>query len=138
MNFFIDNNISPKIARALHELSNGAPEEPSHTVAHLRDKFEANIPDVEWISRLAEEGQWVVVAGDLRITTNAHEREAWMSSGMTAFFLKKGWMNVPYWEQARKLVTWWPRILDQARLMEAGVGYLVPLTGQKLRLLRKR
>ncbi|MCK4505365.1 MAG: hypothetical protein KAW14_07100 [Candidatus Aegiribacteria sp.] len=37
MNFFFDNNLSPRLARALDELC-----KPGHRVMHLTDKYPAN------------------------------------------------------------------------------------------------
>jgi hypothetical protein len=46
--------------------------------------------DVVWIRELATDGGWTIISGDPRITKLRHEREAWLSSGLTAFFLVKG------------------------------------------------
>ena len=52
--------------------------------------FRRDTPDQEWLATLAEEGDWVIVSGDPRITRGKHERQAWLESGLTAFFLGKG------------------------------------------------
>ncbi len=41
MNFFVDNNLPPALARALHALSENA----GHRVVHLKDLFPPNTPD---------------------------------------------------------------------------------------------
>jgi len=45
---------------------------------------------------LAKEEDWVIVSGDLRIRKNPHEIAAWRSAGHTIFFLKPGWINLPF------------------------------------------
>ena len=121
------------MARALDELC-----KPEHRVTHLTDKFPANTPDEEWISKLAfkADGDWVLVSGDKRITRSKHECRAWHEAHLTAFFLKKGWMNQTFWHQAARIVTWWPIIINQAETIEKGIGFLVPFKGAKLQILK--
>ncbi|NWB98952.1 hypothetical protein HX882_23960 [Pseudomonas gingeri] len=51
MNFLIDNNLPPAIARALHELCKA----DGHLVIPLRDKFDQRTHDIHWISQLKTE-----------------------------------------------------------------------------------
>ena len=89
MKFFLDNCLAIRHARALHEMV-----KPNHEFVHLQDKFPAETKDADWISQLGKEGDWVVISGDYRIGKSAHEREAWHQSGLTVFFLSKGWTNI--------------------------------------------
>lgn len=89
MRFFVDNNLAPAIARALDALGSY----DGHHVHHLRDRFPPGIVDAAWLGQLGEEGDWVILSGDYRITKRPHERRAWLDSGLTAFFLAKGWMT---------------------------------------------
>ena len=118
MRFFIDNCLPPRWAPALAAL--GGVE-----VTHLRARFPNDITDVEWIHSLADEGDWTIISGDLRITRSLHERQAWHSSGLTAFFLSKGW-NIEFWEKTVRIVRWWPKIMEQANLVQPGAGFFVP------------
>lgn len=90
------------------------------------DVFERSSTDMEWIRALGEEGDWVIVSGDTRILRTPEVKAEWLASGLTAFFLGPGWMNLAYWAQAGLLVLWWPSILDQARLVERGTGFEIP------------
>jgi hypothetical protein len=125
LRFFFDNCVSPKLARAIHALV-----EPITTVQHLVDLYPAanreSVADLVWIKRLADEGDWVIVSGDLRITTLAHERSAWKESGLTAFFQRKGWTKQDKWMQVRHLVRWWPDIQSFASNAQKGLGWLIP------------
>jgi len=126
--FFLDNCLSPKLARALHALS-----EPAHSVTHLQDRFSEGTTDPEWLGVLGREGKWVIFSGDSRIAKSPQNREVWKQSGLTAFFLKKGWMGQKKWELAWRIVRWWPRIVQTAEAMKPGLGYWVPVQhSQKL------
>ena len=78
------------------------------------------------IRTLGEQGDWVVISGGVRITKNAHERRAWQDSHLTAFFLKKGWLNQPLWFQASRLIQWFPDIMAQAAKVAPGAAFIVP------------
>ena len=84
MKFFLDNNSSPRISRALRELE----DRDENPVVHLREKFTANTKDEEWMRQLGDEGGWVVVTCDTSISRNPHEIKAWLESGLIVFFLK--------------------------------------------------
>jgi hypothetical protein len=118
--FLIDNNLPPSWAPALTALSQ---RDANHTVHHIRDKFSADIADTDWLAHLAAEGGWAILSGDLRITRNQHERDAWLSSGMVAFFTSRSWSKLPYWEKTWRIVRWWPNILQQANLVTAPAGF---------------
>jgi exonuclease III len=123
LRYFFDNQLAPQLADCLRAMA----KVEGHEVVHLRDKFAANIPDVEWIRKLAEEGGWIVICGDLNITRTRAEKAVWKNAGLVGFFLKKGWMNLGPWEQAWRLIKWWPTIQTQASLAAAGSTYLVPV-----------
>ncbi len=102
MRFFLDNTLPPRFSEVLRLLE--GPD--GNSVVHLRSKFPPDTPDVTWIKSLAIEKDWVIVSGDLRISQNEFERLAWLESGLTAFFLAKGWSSLPLWDQAWRLVKW--------------------------------
>jgi len=123
--FFVDNCLAIKHARALNALV-----EPDHRIIHLRDKFPPETPDEIWLDELAKDGGWIVISGDTRISRSAHEKQAWHESGLTAFFLAKGWMNLPLMEQHAKLSHCLPKILECAEGGKAGSGFLVSVKGK--------
>jgi hypothetical protein len=131
LNFFLDNCISPRIAKALQAL------EDRHTVIALRDKFQPDTPDVEWIRKLAQEKQdWVVISGDNRISRNKHEHEAWIEAKLTFFFWAPAWLALERWQQASKIIKWWPAIVDQASKIAPGAGFKIPVKGTRLEQIR--
>ena len=87
---------------------------------------------------LEQEKDWIVVTGDLS-KKSPQMREAWLSCGLTVFFLAKGWTNHSPWEQAWWLVRWWELIFTTASRTEPGIGFEVPAksTG-KLTIIPKR
>jgi PIN like domain len=123
--FFFDNNLAPKLAKSLHVLV-----EPEHQVVHLKDRFAANTPDETWMLALAGESGWIIISGDVRISKNLHEVEAWKAAGHTTFFLKRGWTNIGFWEQAQKFVKCFPGIMDTASRARKGSMFFVTVNGK--------
>jgi hypothetical protein len=118
--FFIDNNIAPKLARGFDQFVRG-----EHEVAHLRDRFAPNTPDVDWMRALAGENGWVILSGDVAIGRNPHEVAAWKEAGHTIFFLKAGWTNIGFWQQVQKLAKCFPEIIKLAQRASPGDSFLV-------------
>jgi hypothetical protein len=121
LNFLLDNNLPPALARALNELS----KNEGHAVMPLKDKFPQSTTDVSWISVLSEEGGWVVISQD-KFTKGDLERRAFRECGLPIFCLAKHWGNEPYWNKAHNLVRWWPAIMIQAGLIRGGAAFRVP------------
>jgi hypothetical protein len=122
--FFLDNCISPAMAKAIQELARSQRVE----VTHLSERFDRDIPDVDWISTIGREG-WVVVSGDTRISRNPIERAAWQEARFTAFFLDDNWASRSFWVQAAELIRWWPIIGATARTCKPGSGFRLPFKG---------
>ena len=120
MRFFFDNNLPPRLARAINSLL-----EPQAAVVHLTEKFAPGVPDVDWLTALGDEGEWVVISGDPRIIRNPHEPRAWRSARTTTCFLKN-WMKYDLWLISSRLIRWWPDIMQQAQRVAPGAGFLVP------------
>jgi hypothetical protein len=123
LKFFFDNQLPPHLAASIKALANADGDE----VVHLRDRFKPDTPDVDWIRTLSEEGGWILICGDMNITRTKAERAVWKNAGLVGFFLKKGWINQTPWEQAWRLVKWWPTIVAQARIAAPGSTYYVHL-----------
>lgn len=119
MNFFVDNNLPPALAKALNALS--YPD--SHTVIHLKDKFPSDTDDTVWITDLSKEGNWIIITHDN--LNKGLEREALRRAGLLVFFLDKSWKDHRFWDKAYQLVRWWPRIIEQASGMQGGAAFKV-------------
>ena len=130
MNFFLDNCISCRYARALKILAEKQPYE----IAHLTDMFDrSNVKDEEWISHLARDGDWVIISGDPRITRGKAEQLAWRESGLTCFFFVDGWSSKSFWNQAEDIVRWWPLIVTKAKEARRGESFMIPVKGKEFK-----
>lgn len=132
MRFLFDRSLAPGLSAALSALC--APD--GHEVRHIGERFGPEVADAEWIGRLVEEGDWILVAIEARAAKNRHERDAWRRSGLPTVLLNRAWARQTRWEQARRLVRWWPRILDQAGQLSPGQILKVPLGYRSGRLRR--
>lgn len=121
MRFFLDNCMAPGHAEGLQAFSKAQEHEIADTT------------DLEWISALGREREWIIISGDVRITRNPAERAAWYESGLTAFFFGDGWSSARYWKQAAELVTWWERITETAKRYPNGHGFILPKGGKQMR-----
>ena len=120
MKFFVDNNLPPALAKALHALS----ESSGHSAIHLKERFAEDTVDSDWIDVLAQEGGWSVITHDK--LNKGLEREALRRAGLIVFFLDKGWSNHKFWDKAHNIVRWWPRIIEQAEGIRGGAAFKVP------------
>lgn len=125
MRFFVDNNIAPRLARGFNQFVVG-----EHEFVHLRDRFAASTPDVEWMRALAGESNWVILSGDVAIRKNPHEVAAWKEAGHVIFFLKPGWTNIPFWTQVEKLAQRFEQIEQLARRASPGDSFMVGVRGE--------
>jgi hypothetical protein len=121
LNFLLDNNLPPALARALNELT----KIEGHSVLPLRDKFPQDTCDAHWISVLSNEGGWAVISQD-KFTKGDIEKRAFRECGLPVFCLAKHWGNESYWNKAHNLVRWWPAITIQANLIRGGAAFRVP------------
>lgn len=125
MRFFLDNCLAIRHARALNEMV-----KPQHSFTHLQDKFRPDTKDEEWICQLGKEREWIVISGDYRIGKSAHERAAWHQSGLTVFFLSKGWTNIPPLQQHSKLAAILDDIIAHATTAKPGSGFSISINGK--------
>ena len=108
--------------------------EPEHHVIHLKDRFPGNTEDVVWMRALANEPDLVIVTADVRIRRNPHEVKAWLEAGHTIFFLKPGWLDLTFWDQANKFTKCFPALVNEAERAERGSAFLVNVNGKVQRL----
>jgi PIN like domain len=128
LKLLLDHNLSPKIARTLAALY-----APEHEIVALREKFSANVTDVDWITALDREGGWAVLTQDLRIRTRPHERAAMDRARIVFFFLAGAWRKFTVEETAARLIRLISKMAAQTELAERGRFELPINAGSKLR-----
>jgi len=127
----IDNNISPRIARALNELLS-----PDHEVVALRTKFAADTSDKDWISALSTEGRWVVISGDRRITRNNAEYSTFRSSNLIGFFLARGLYKAKVIKQMERMLALWENMETLANTVAGGAMFELQMKSSRISQLR--
>ncbi|HEX9733740.1 MAG TPA: hypothetical protein VGG06_17350 [Thermoanaerobaculia bacterium] len=127
MKFLLDNNLPLAAAQALHAIY----AQDDHQIFHLRTLFPESVEDVDWIQQARERGFQAVVTKDNAIKKVPQEREAWLRSGLTVFFLQRGWQSLKRVEICRCLVNQWDEIIRLAGHRRRGCGYRVPVKGTK-------
>jgi predicted nuclease of predicted toxin-antitoxin system len=123
--FFLDNCLAIRHARALNEMVR-----PDHSFTHLREKFLPDTPDEEWIRTLGNEREWIVISGDYRMGKSQYGRRAWHESGLTVFFLAKGWMNISPLQQHSKIAAILDEIIYLSERNSSGAGFSVSVNGK--------
>lgn len=104
--------------------------EPDHQVIHLKDKFPGDTEDIMWMTALGSERDLVIVTADVRIRRNPHEVKAWTAAGHTIFFLKPGWTDLTFWEQANKFTKCFPDLIKEAEGAKPGSAFMVTVNGK--------
>ena len=77
----------------------------------------------------AEEG-WVIITADVRISRNPHEVRAWQEAGHTIFFLKPGWTDLRFWDQANKFTKCFPKVIAEAERAERAAAFVITVNGK--------
>lgn len=111
MRFFMDRNLPQQLARLLEAFDR------SSEIRHLDDsEFADTTADIDWLRTV---GTWnpkpAVLCGDGRILRNRAEAQALREAGLTFFHLAEGWVNLPWAEQAWKMIKVWPSIVKDAQ-----------------------
>jgi hypothetical protein len=126
----IDENLSPALAKALGALFAG-----EHEVDHVRIKFGPGVADAEWVTRLSEEGHWIVISGDARIARRKSEQAVFRNSRLIGFFLAPALNSAKVTTQMQRLLALWDDIEVIAKRVASGSMYELPIRG-KIRQLR--
>jgi PIN like domain len=127
LKLLLDHNLSPRLAKALDALF------VEHEIIALRDKFLADVTDVDWITALDREGGWAVLTKDIRIRQRPHERAALDRSRIVYFFLGGAWRKFTVGETAARLIRLIPKMASQTDLADRGRFELPINAGSKLR-----
>lgn len=126
MKFVVEHSVSTNLTEAIAILARLDGDE----VVHLRTLYEQATLDPTWLRGLGEgEPDVIIVSADAYISRSPHEQAAWLASGLTIFFLRS-FADLPIWQQAARLVKWWPDIVREAKRARKGTGFLVSVHGK--------
>ncbi len=105
------------------------------TIAHLDDdgRFSPTTPDVEWIRCIAsDDPKPVLTTADQRMRRDPIERHALARSGLTIIFLRAGFHHLTFHEQAVKLLTIWPKVVDGVRWVKNPTAFEITPASRKV------
>jgi len=125
LKFLLDNNLSPYLAKALNDLSKLEEVE----VRHLKELFDPDISDNEWISELSIRGGWATLTYDRRIRI---EINAWHESNLIFVFLPSKFANYDFWNQVWRIMKIWPEIIKKTKKAKPGTGFKLNTNCTKL------
>lgn len=121
LTFVLDQNLSVHMLGIL-KASKVAPDGRITSLGDLG--FSGDARDVDWITDLGGKA-YCVVTRDNEILDNVVEHSAWKASCLSLLILKK-WGGLPRPEIARRLLYWWPRMVDAAETGNEGDAWKVP------------
>lgn len=123
LTYALDQNL----AHPLLALLRNARMEPLGRVTSLEELgFAPNAKDVDWLLELGRWGSHCVISRDGKILRLTVERQAWRASGVSLLVLDKRWGQLPLSELARRLLYWWPYMVQHAEAGQQGEAWTVP------------
>ena len=111
-----------------------------NTISHLDDdrRFSPDTPDVELIQTIASgDPRPVFITADQRMRRNPVERHALAHSGLTIVFLRAGFHQLTFHDQAVKLLTIWPKIAEAVERVSEPMAFEVTPAARKVDRLRE-
>jgi len=126
MKCLFDNNMSPKLAKALNYLEG----DKGITIEHLTEKFSNDTPDIEWLKILSKEGSWFAITQDNRIKKSSTERKIWKESKIPIIFLHKTWIKQNFWEITWRLIKYWPKIKEVINTNKKCMSFEININGK--------
>jgi len=126
MKCLFDNQMSPRLAKALKELEG----RKGIVVDHIQYKFKHDTPDTDWIRALAKEGDWFVITKDAMIRRRSIERKAWQESGLPIVFLDREWFDLGMWDISWMLIKYWAKVKESIASNKNGESFILFKTGR--------
>ena len=119
--FCLDEACGRPIAGMLRGLR--APGSPN--IHDVRELALQGAGDDVLMMELGRRGFAALVTLDSSILNASLRRDAWRQSGLTLFVLSGKWGNLTLFEQARRLVWWWPQLIANASERPQGAAWRV-------------
>ncbi|MGH7146236.1 MAG: hypothetical protein ACREJ2_19140 [Planctomycetota bacterium] len=108
MKLLVDNNLAPRLARAMNLIVN----DDGHFVQPVKDKIKGSPSDIEIAHELAKEPGWALLTEDKNILKTPSELTAFMEGNITIFVFNKNWSSSSNWEKLGHTIKAWPTILS--------------------------
>jgi hypothetical protein len=128
--YFFDANVSYRYANMLRAL-----EQDVWHISKARG-FDRRDSDIVWMPKVAEMG-WVAVTLDRRILRVAVENYVREKVGLRVVFLAEGFLDKPFFEQAKFLLHAWEPILKATARSKPGECFRVTVRGHVERMKTK-
>jgi hypothetical protein len=122
LGFCIDESFSDKLADILLELK--APGAPG--IRSVRGLGLTSTSDEVLIAALAADEIGALIGRDSSMLSASVRRDVWRVRGVSLFLCDGKWGNLRLFEQARRLLWWWPEIVAQAGSGPQGGAWRVP------------
>lgn len=119
--FCIDESLGNKLAPVLRQLR--APGSPP--IRDVWDEGLAGTSDEVLLKTLGDRGFAALVTRDSSMLSAAARRAAWRSSGVSVFMTDGKLGNLSLFEQARRLLWWWPAVAGQAQAGPQGGAWRI-------------
>jgi len=123
MKFYVDENITPNIAKALAILQNPRVQE-NIKVYTIRELFGAGTPDEVWIPEVASKNG-VVITQDLNIHRVRQQRELYKQHGLGVVFFKPPKKGYQYWDLVEFYIRRWKVVKDEVRKLNKPFALVV-------------
>lgn len=121
MNFFFDNNLSNRLAKAMDLL------EREGNVVHLTDKFPGDTKDAVWL-KFVGDNKMILITQDKRIQRRVAELRALKIHKVGAFILTGRSRDI--WQIILQIVKNWLKIKDLAKETKRPFVFKVPIRGK--------
>jgi len=107
----LDESLRRRLAGILRELR--APGLPA--ITDFRELGLDGVTDEVLLAELGKQKFAALVTFDSAMLSASVRRNVWRLSGVSVFMTEGKWGNLLLFEKARRLIWWWPAIIDQAR-----------------------
>ena len=124
MKFFIDNNLSPKLAEGMQGFG--------EKVMHLQELFDPATSDVEWLEYIGK-NNLILVTRDKRIRWHPAELTVFKMYKVGAFFL--GGKERSRCQLIEQLVRNWSKMKELSDTTERPFAYRIPPKGKEYKKL---
>lgn len=124
MRFFVDNNLSPGLAKGMKGFG--------EDIVHLQDYFSTDADDELWLAHIGTK-KWILITRDDRIRFRLSELAALREHRVGAFFM--GGKHRDGCQLVQQLARNWLRMKDLADKTRKAFAFRIPPSGKKLKPL---